>query len=176
MPPKEAMMPHDLEAERALLGCLLMDAQALDEVAPLLTAEDFYRPLHVEIYKHMCRLHDAGELVDSVTLYHALHGGSQEQDESLLHYLIGLTNAEVFSLVGAEQYARRVSQDAKRRKLIRFGAHVVQDAHADPDAEATLEKAEAGLFEIARQGHFCEWSTLSEVAADYFDRFTLLQQ
>jgi replicative DNA helicase len=153
-----------------------MDAQAIDEVAPLLDASDFYRPLHVDIYKHMCRLHDAGELVDTITLYHALHEGSKDQDESLLGYLIGLTNAEVFSLVGAEEYARRVSQDAKRRKLIRFGAHVVTDAHADPDADATLEKAEAGLFEIARQGRFSEWSTLSEVAVDYFDRFTLLQQ
>jgi replicative DNA helicase len=111
-------------------------------------------------------LHDEGELVDTVTLYHALHGGSQDQDENLLSYLIGLTNAEVFSLVGAEQYARRVSQDAKRRKLIRFGTHVVADAHADPDADATLEKAEAGLFEIAKTGQYSEWATLSEVAAD----------
>jgi replicative DNA helicase len=64
----------------------------------------------------------------------------------------------------------------QHNQLIRFGTHVVADAHADPDADATLEKAEAGLFEIARQGRFSEWSTLLEVAADYFDRFTLLQQ
>src|SRR5579884_19492 len=173
---KETIMPHDLEAERAVLGCLLMDQQAIDEVASLVVADDFYRPLHASLYTHICRLRDAGELVDLVTLYHALHKGGKERDEELFNYLVGLTNAQVFSLVGAEEYARRVAQDSKRRKLIRFGTHTVQDAYANPDADATLEKAEAGLFEIARQNQLSEWSTLSEVADGYFDRFTALQQ
>src|SRR5437879_1108385 len=79
--------PQNLEAERSVLGCILLDNDALGEVVPLLSVEEFYGDAHRTIYQAIRDLHGRGRAVDAVTLASELIGRGQYQaiggDETL---------------------------------------------------------------------------------------------
>lgn len=75
--PEDRPLPSNHEAERAVLGAVLLDNSALAVVRGLLSAEDFHKPEHVHIFGHMIDLHDSGVTVDLVTLTERLHVESE---------------------------------------------------------------------------------------------------
>jgi replicative DNA helicase len=157
--------PHNLEAEQALLGAVLINNRAYERVSEFLRADYFADPVNGRIYEACGRLIDRGQMATPVTLK-----GLFDQDEALKEvggaaYLVRLA-ASVVTVINAEDYGREIRDCFLRRQLIEVGETIVNDAFdRDIDSPATeqIEKAEAHLFNLAENGQaeggFTEFKT-----------------
>ena len=109
--------PHDMEAEQAVLGSIMLDNHMFDEVREVIQAEDFYRPTHETIYRAMEKLRGTGKPIDAITLDNAL----KKKGDKL--YLIELQGAVPTSL-NAKSYAEIVRTNSKLRQLINIGSNL----------------------------------------------------
>jgi replicative DNA helicase len=149
-------MPHNQEAEQALLGAILVNNNALEKVAEFLRAEHFFVPVHGRIYEAIHTFFERGLNATPVTLK-----GYFEKDEDLAgiggpSYLVELASY-VVSVVNVEDYGRMVFEHHLRRQLIQLGEGLVGGAYEhDLDSPATrqIELAEAKLYELAQFGEF----------------------
>ena len=148
------VMPHNEEAEQALLGALLSNNRAYERVAEFLEPEHFYSDVHGRIYQSIGRLVERGQVANPVTLK-ALFS----EDEALSHvggaqYLVDLA-ASVVSIINVEDYGRTIFESHLRRELITLGEAVTNDAYIHdlekPPLEQ-IEEAEARLFRLAEFG------------------------
>jgi replicative DNA helicase len=164
--------PHSLEAEKQLLGCLLVNNDAYARVQGFLDQEHFYFEPHRRIYAAIAKLIDRGQLADPVTLKPFF-----ERDETLAPvggpaYLVSLA-AGAASIIDTEAYARTIHDLALRRDLIRLGEDMVNRAY-DPDIEEPaprqIENVESALFQLAEHGKsdggFQKFSTALRTAVD----------
>lgn len=144
--------PHDLEAEQAVLGGLMLDNSAWDQVADSLHEEDFYRREHRLVYRAMAELADAGNPMDVVTLSGRLRQQGRLDDAGGLSYLGGIAR-ETPSAANIRAYAGIVRERSVLRQLIRAGSDVA-DAAFNPQgrsSENLLDYAEQTIFAIAEQ-------------------------
>jgi replicative DNA helicase len=148
------VQPHNIEAEQALLGAILINNEAFHRVGEFLRPEHFYEPVHARIFEAIVRLINRGQLADPVTLRLMF-----EEDEDLreldgAQYLGRLARAAE-TIINAAEYGRLIHDLALRRGLIRVGEDVVNAAY-DPKVEeparAQIETAEQRLFNLAQEG------------------------
>lgn len=140
--------PASLEAERAVLGALLLQGERFDDIASIVQVEDFYRNAHQRIFRHMGKLSEARQTIDALTVRDSL----QHADE--LDAVNG--PAAIFALVdgmpkasNAEAYAVIVREHAIRRKVIASASAMIAEAsQGEADAAAVLEQAQQALWEI----------------------------
>jgi len=146
--------PHNIEAEQALLGAILINNEAYHRVSDYLRPEHFYEPVHRRIFEAVMRMIEGGRLADHVTLKIAF-----DEDEALkeldgARYLAGLARAAE-TILNAEDYGRLLHDLAMKRGLIHVGEEVVNRAF-DPTVSETgrdqVEKAEQELFALAQEG------------------------
>ena len=157
--------PHNIEAEQALLGAILVNNRAFEKVSDFLEHGHFFDPVHARIYEACARLIERGQMANPVTLKNIF-----DQDEGLkqldgAQYLIGLARS-VVTVVNAEDYGQLIRDCYLRRELISIGETVVIDAYAhetESDAAVQIEIAESLLFNLAEsgisEGGFQEFST-----------------
>lgn len=117
--------PHDIEAEKSVLGAALLDRSALDEAAAVIRMEDFYQQRHQVIWSAMLELRDRNEPVDLVTLAAALRSRGQLEDAGGTTYLAEVANFTP-TAANVPYYARIVKDTAFRRQLIRAGMQIAQ--------------------------------------------------
>lgn len=144
----ERQPPRSVEAERAVLGSLLLLPEVCDEVALILRAEDFYDDAHSRIYGHILRMHEAGRPVDPQLLVQALKDAGEYDMIGGAAYLLEMSQ-EVATAAHAEHFARIVRDKAVLRSLIHAGTDIIQEA-SDPtiDAREMLSRAEERVFRI----------------------------
>jgi replicative DNA helicase len=146
--------PHNIEAEQALLGALLVNNIVFEKVGELLEPEHFYDPVHGRIYGAIATLINRGQIADPKTLR-----GLFDNDPALTavggaNYLVDLA-ANVVTIFNVEDYARLIHDLHLRRQLISLGTDVVNEAFQhdlDKPATSQIESAESKLFELARTG------------------------
>ena len=149
----EKLLPHDVEAEEAVLGSILIDGECLTRLAPLLKQGDFYRERNQVCFDAALSLFQRDQAVDQVTL-----AGELSRTERLdlvggmsyLSHLVSITPTSVH----AEDYAQVISRTSSMRRLIDAGSRIVDLGYADTeDIEATIRQAEDALFTVrgARQ-------------------------
>ena len=143
----EKGLPQNAEAERAVLGSILLDAAAIAFVVPVLSAEDFFSDKHQRIYRGMLDLYDRSTQVDLLTLKEELNAASAETvDAAYLSWLLD----GVPDIGNVEHYARIVKEKATLRRLIRAGQRIVRDGLTqDKTAEQLLSDVTGEIFEIA---------------------------
>jgi len=148
--------PHNIEAEQALLGAVLVNNDACDRVSGFLEPAHFYEPLHARIYEAAATLIRQGKLATPVTLKSYF-----DNDETLSEiggpaYLAKLAAAAT-TVLNAEEYGRTVYDLAVRRRLISIGEDIVNEAFDSPvesRPEDHIERAEQALYEIAETGKY----------------------
>ncbi len=146
--------PHNIEAEQALLGALLVNNVVYEKVGEILAPEQFYDPVHGRIYNAISTLTNRGQIADPKTLR-----GLFENDPALeavggADYLADLA-ANVVTIFNVEDYAQLIHELHLRRQLIMLGTDVVNDAFQqdlEKPASQQIETTEAKLFELARTG------------------------
>ena len=140
--------PRSIEAERAVIGSLLLLPEACDEVALLVRPEDFYDTAHRAIFTHMLALHDDGRQIDPTLLGQRLKDSGQYEMVGGAAYLLELSQ-EVATAAHAEFYARIVRDKAVLRSLIHAGTDIIHEAYEpSTSAREMLARAEERVFRI----------------------------
>jgi replicative DNA helicase len=148
------ILPHNLEAEMALLGALLVDNRTLENVGDLIKPQYFYAPVHQRIYDAILKMVDRAQTADPITLRPYFEKDAELEERGGAQYLVDLA-ASVVSVINAHNYARFIREMYMRRELITIGQDLVNEAfEADIDANAQdcLEGAEARLFQMGESG------------------------
>ncbi|MBV8127751.1 MAG: replicative DNA helicase [Planctomycetaceae bacterium] len=155
--------PQNLEAERWLLGGILLDNEVLHEIAQFLTADDFYRDAHQVIYRAISELYSAGKGVDAVTLADELTRRDQFKqiggDEMLLEIANSVPHA-----ANARYHAELVRQKSISRQLIQSATEIIREGYSNLfTAQQLLESAEQKIFTIAEDQTRGETHELKEI-------------
>lgn len=153
MPVRE--LPHNLEAEQALLGAIFQSNRAYERVSEFLQADHFANALHARIYGACGRLIEQGHLATPVTLKGYLENDPLLKEAGGPAYLAHLANS-VITVVNAEDYGRLIHDFALRRELIDLGQQMVNEAYEvsfDRSATDQIEIAEQKLYDLATTGH-----------------------
>ncbi|MBS0378733.1 MAG: replicative DNA helicase [Proteobacteria bacterium] len=142
--------PHSVEAEQAVLGGLLLDAQAWDSVADGVGPEDFYRPDHRLIFAAIGELVGDGKPCDVVTVSQRLESTGKLADAGGLAYLSGIAR-DTPTAANVRAYADIVRERSLLRQLIRAGTDIASAVFNNDGetARALVDKAEQKVFEIA---------------------------
>jgi replicative DNA helicase len=133
----EPLPPHNSEAEESVLGALLMDPEALDVVASILSVDDWYHPRHRDIYAAMLRLRDAGQPTDFVMVCDELERTDLTQRAGGVEYLSRLLTT-VPTSIHAEYYAQIVYRTSMSRRAIALGGRIAALGYEDIAAVAEL--------------------------------------
>ncbi len=163
------LLPHDIEAEEALLGSLLIDPDAVLKVVTLLKVGDFFDPAHAAIYGACVELYSRNEPINQISVAHELMRlGRLEQcgGASFLNHLIG----SVPTSLHAEFYGRIVERMSVMRKLIVAGGRIASVGYeAGPDIEESLRQAEDALFQVRMRESSRDFVSIRDVLDGYFE-------
>lgn len=142
-------LPHNLEAERAVLGAVLLHNDALPVAASVIDGNDFFRDAHRRIFEKMVLLQGRGEEIDLVTLRSELQRAGDLDEVGGPAYLSGLIDGVPRS-TNVDHYARLLKEKSARRQIILLCNKASKEAYAEElSAAAVGEQAVAGLFDIA---------------------------
>src|SRR6267154_4009983 len=148
--------PHNIEAEQALLGAILVNNEALYRVSDFLEPSHFFEPIHQQIYDLSRSLIRTGKLASPVTLKTFLPADVDIAGLTLAQYLARLA-AEATTIINAVDYGRTVYDLATRRELINIGEDMVNvafEAPVDFAPRDQIEDAERRLYELAEIGRY----------------------
>ncbi len=145
-------LPHNLDAEQALLGAVLFDNGSFERLPDSLSPEDFHEPYHQRLFAAVVDCIRQGMMADPVLLSDRLRGDPAFEAFGGLRYLADLMDRAPPGAV-APDYARSLIETSQRRRMIAIGDALVHDAwDPDVDAEAVAETAEADLFRAMARG------------------------
>jgi replicative DNA helicase len=159
------LQPHDLDAEQAILGAILLDPPALSRAQELLSANDFYDSRHRRIFTAMEDLSGTGEGLDLLTIGDLLErkgeldmiGGRGSLAELL---------TTIASSANVSHHARIVCDHAIRRRLIQFSAEISQRAYGKDSATELLQDAQQDLLQLASSRDERSWCPLADLACE----------
>lgn len=167
--------PHNLEAEQALLGAILVNNEACQRVSGFLLPEHFFEDVHGRIYEAIVKLVNDNRTADPVKLKPYFEGDEALEDVGGASYIVRLA-ASAATIINAEDYGRTIYDLALRRELIGIGEDVVLTAYDSPvdyPAMEQIEAAEQGLFKLAdsggHEGGFVPFSRSLQTAIENID-------
>ena len=168
--------PQNLNAERSLLGSILIDDQVMVDVADKISASDFYSPAHRQIYAAMIKLYQRHSPVDLLTLSNELESMVALTDIGGPEYLSELTNF-VPSASHAVEYANIIREASVRRNLTKAGKAIIDLAYkADEDVQSVLSQAEANLYSVSESSQQSDMTSMESLLSDAFEKMTYLHQ
>ena len=149
----ERLPPHDIDAEEAVIGSLLIDGTAIYQIATLLQPSNFYGERNAQIYSACLALYQRNEAINQITLAQELDRQGKLEPCGGAAYLSHLISIVPTSL-DIEHYAQIVFRLSVMRHLISAGSQIASIGYAaDPNVDASLSQAEDILFRL-RQGQF----------------------
>src|ERR671927_1093838 len=156
--------PHDLDAERAVIGAMLVSEAAVSVVGERLAAEDFYSETHRVLYGAMMRLYSRGEPIDQLTLTNELRSVDEFDRVGGRNYVFRLVES-VPTATNAARYAEIVRGKALLRAVIDAGDRIQQEAFAEPeDVTQALDAAEQLIYGISNRQLKERLAPISELA------------
>ncbi|MEW6635991.1 MAG: replicative DNA helicase [Actinomycetota bacterium] len=156
--------PHDLEAERAVIGAMLVSEAAVAAVAERLAAEDFYSEVHRVIYGSMMRLYGRGEPIDQITLTDELRRSGEFDRIGGRRYIFQIVES-VPTAANAVRYAEIVRGKALLRAMIDAGSRISEEAFREPDdVGGALDSAEQLIYDISNRSLKEQLSSVSDLA------------
>lgn len=162
--------PHNLEAEEAVLGSLLIDKNAIIKVADMIVPDDFYADKHRFVYEAMVDLYSKREPIDVLSVGNTLENQQHLEIVGGRAFLVSLTNA-VPTASNVEHYAKIVRQKATLRRLIGAGFDIVGLGQSEgEEVDLLLDKAEQSLFGVSQKFLKQNFVPLNSVLANAFDR------
>lgn len=168
--------PQNLDAEKSILGAILIDENVLTRVSDKISADDFYDHRHELIYAAVIRLYEKHSPVDLLTLSDELKKKSELEDAGGSDYLSELTN-QVPTAAHAESYAEIITQNAMRRRLISASGTIAELAFDEAkNAGELLESAEQQLFAVSDKALRQDLTSLEQILEESFDRMEELHR
>ena len=174
--PPERALPHNLEAERSVLGAILIHNEAFNHAAELIDSRDFFRDAHRRIFDKMVILSERGDAIDLVTLKDELQRAGELEEVGGPAYIASLADGVPRS-ANVEHYARIVKEKATLRNVIHAANRILADAYqAEEDADLILDGAEKAIFEIAEDKIREGFVPLRDLVQSSFATIEKLQQ
>ena len=168
--------PHSIEAEQSLLGGLLIDNAALDQIADTISSKDFYKQDHRQIFIHITKLINSSNPADIITVAESLEKNSELASAGGMSYLGSLAE-NMPSVANIRGYAKIIRDNSILRNLITVGSDIVEGAFLPKgkDAQQLLDEMEAKLFAIAesesnRLGYKDFQAVIAQVVRDLEER------
>jgi replicative DNA helicase len=172
----ERLPPHSAEAEEAVLGSLLIDPDAIFDVASFLRPDAFYRVQNRWIYEAILSLSDRREPLDFITLTEELRRREQLEEVGGEGYVIGLINA-VPTSINARSYGRLVEATSMRRKLIKAAGKIAEFAFDEAeDINVVIDRSEQALFSISEERTTRDLVPIKQIARSYLERIEQLHE
>ncbi len=172
----DRLPPQSLEAEKSLLGCLMLDKNAILKVVDFIKPEDFYRKLHQEIYKVCQELFEKGEPIDLLSTANRLKEKGQLEEIGGNSYLTELINC-VPTATNVLNYAKIVQRKRILRDLIDAGSEVAAMGYNETeDPEVLLDMAEKQIFSITQKGLSQNFLLVKEILGEAFERIDKLSK
>ncbi|HWY26407.1 MAG TPA: replicative DNA helicase [Candidatus Angelobacter sp.] len=166
----ERPLPQNLEAERSILGAILLDNHALNAAVEKLRSEDFFLDQHRRIYERMIQLGEKQQAIDLVTLTEDLHRRGELEAAGGPSYISQLADG-LPRVTNVEHYARIVKEKAVLRSLIHSTAAIQEQAlQAGEDADTILDRAESEIFQIAEDRVRSGLIGVKELVRENFER------
>lgn len=167
--------PHDLNAEQALLSCLLQDKHTLDKVYEIIATDDFYSDKHQKIYEAILTLNRKNEPFDAITVSSQLETQGQLAQIGGLAYLLAITN-EVPVATHAEYYAKIVAEKATLRQLISTAKDITEEVYkGDSEVENILDRSEQFILDISNKKKRSNFSKIGDILHVAFDRLETMK-
>ncbi len=142
--------PQNLEAEQSILGGLMLDREALDQIGDLLFAEDFYKPGHQKIYAAIKELHSKTQPIDIITVTNVLQAEGTMEMVGGPEYLISLLDKTISS-ANIASHAKIVREKSLLRKMILTNSKLIERAYDSDfvDVESFMDSAESEIFKLS---------------------------
>ena len=164
--------PHNLEAERSVLGCCLLDRAALLAVLSRIKPEDFFHPPHRHIFEAVRGLFNENVQPDYVSLTNALVTSGHLEDAGGPDYIAGLTNV-VPSFRNAEHYARIVKEKAQLRRIVRLGNEMAAFAgEGRRPLREILDWSSDRFLELLESREHKTYTSISDASSEYYARYS----
>ena len=176
VPAAERTLPHNLEAERSVLGAILIHNDAFNVAAELVDSGDFFRDAHRRVFDTMVDLNERGQAIDLVTLKDELARSGDLDDVGGAAYIAALVDGVPRS-TNVEHYARIVKERATLRNLIQSANRILGMAYrAEEDADTLLDQAEQEIFSIAEGRIHTGFVPLGDLVQGSFAAIEQLQE
>lgn len=164
------VLPHSIEAEESVIGCMMVSRDAITVAADMLTEEDFYNRQYALVFSAIVELNDAGKSVDVVTLQNKLKEKGAPPEVSSLEFAGNLIVA-VPTTVHIKDYAEIVSEKAVLRRLIKVSEEIAGTCYVGKDSlESILEGAEKGIFDIVQHRNTSDYIPIRQVVLSAMER------
>lgn len=153
-PAETPALPHNVEAEAALLGALMLDNRLVEDVQLRLRSDHFFEPLHGRIYDAILRVTDRNMVANPVTLRPLFDADEAIKEVGGPSYLAQLTGSGA-AIIGARDFAQQIYDLALLRSLVAVGRDMVEgalDTSEDVLPLQQIERAETELYKVAEQG------------------------
>jgi len=162
----DKLPPQNLEAERACLGSMLLDKEAIEVAIDILTEGDFYSDQHRIIFRTLIELYSRSTPVDIVTLSDYLRGSGDLDGAGGVGYISSLLD-ETPTSANVEYYAKIVEQKSLLRKLIRASSNAISLCYnTERDAFEIVDEAEKLIFDVTERKGVRGYFPISEVIKD----------
>jgi replicative DNA helicase len=166
----ERPLPQNLEAERSILGAVLLDNHALNAAVQVLRSEDFFLPQHRHIFERMVQLSEKQQAIDTITLMEDLNRRGDLEAAGGVAYLSQLADG-LPRVTNVDHYARIVKEKSILRSLIHSTSAIQEQAlAAGDDADVILDRAESQIFQLAEDRVKAGLIGVKELVKDGYER------
>ncbi|MBP5151957.1 MAG: replicative DNA helicase, partial [Lachnospiraceae bacterium] len=167
------VLPHSIEAEKSVLGSMLIDKDAITVVSEILLGEDFYTKQNQILYDAMVELNNEGKPVDPITLKNKLTEKNIPEEIASLDFIRDMLNA-VPTSAHAKYYAGIVAEKATLRKLIKVMEGIENNCYVQSDSVDTiLEETEKQVFKVVQKRNAGDYVPISTVVNNALDKISI---
>ena len=164
------VLPHSIEAEQAVIGCMMLSRDAITIATDILREEDFYSRQYGLVFQAIVELNDAGKSVDIVTLQNKLREKDAPPEVSSLEFVKELM-LSIPTAAHIRDYAEIVAQKAVLRRLIRASEEIANVCYAGKDSlEAILEDTEKSIFNIVQRRNTGDYVPIRQIVLNAMER------
>ncbi|MDX1765621.1 MAG: replicative DNA helicase [Candidatus Saccharimonadales bacterium] len=168
--------PQNVDAEASLLGSILIDPNAITEIADTISPPDFYDERHKNIYEHMLKLYDGHRPIDLLTLSESLKSGGLLDQVGGSSYLTDLTNM-VPTAAHLSHYKDIVEQKAVRRRLITAAQDITELSFGEETpTQELIAQSEARIFDVSQADLKQDLKSIESILTESFDRLDELHK
>ena len=162
--------PHNVEAEQAVLGAMLIKKEAIAEVAEILKSDDFYRDAHRIVFEAMMELFEKNEPVDIVTVTEQLKKNDLLEKAGGIAFITALDNA-VPTAAHVAYHAKIVKEKAQLRNLINAATEIAGTAYEDTeDIPDIMDRAEKRILDVAARDNHSNFIPIKTIVMDTFQQ------
>lgn len=164
------ILPHSIDSEKAVIGSMIMDADAIVAASEMLTGDDFYQRQYGILFETMVELYNEGKAVDVLTLQERLKMKDVPEEFASLEY-IGELVSSVPTSTNVRQYAQTVADDAMLRRLIRVNEEIANACYQHKESvEEIMNTTEKRIFDVIQKKSTDEYVPIQDVVLSVIDK------